>query len=84
MAQRSESVRVLEGGRIVIPARIRKELGIKAGDSLSLEVEDGVLRLETPVQRIKRAQAMLAPYLKGPSLADELIAERRADSAADG
>ncbi len=46
MAQRAESVRVLEGGRILIPARIRKELGIKAGDCLSLELEDGVLRLE--------------------------------------
>lgn len=82
MAINAEPVRVLEGGRIVIPARIRKELGIKEGDTLRVHVEDGVVRLETAARQLRRAQALLAPYLHGPSLADELIAERRAEAAA--
>src|SRR5271165_7577744 len=65
-------------GRIVIPAAIREQLGVRAGDSLYLDVEAGVLRIETYPARIRRIQRELAPYRRPGILAsDELIAERR-------
>jgi AbrB family looped-hinge helix DNA binding protein len=79
-----ESVRVLEGGRIVIPAAMRRALGVKPGDTVLLEMDDGELRVITRLQGIRRAQARLAPYVQGkPSMADELIAERRAEALAE-
>ena len=65
----------------MIPARFRHALGLKPGDSVQIELEDGVLRLESRAARIKRAQALVAKYASGRSLADELIAERRAEAA---
>ncbi len=68
-------------GRIVIPAAIREVLGIKPGDAIVLEAEDGVLRIESFKQRLGRIQDELI-RLVGPerSLADELIAERREEA----
>jgi AbrB family looped-hinge helix DNA binding protein len=38
--------RINENGRIVVPAVIRKGMGLKLGDSVVLSLEDGVLRME--------------------------------------
>ena len=71
-------VRLGANGRIVIPADVRRRLGVEAGDELVLRVVDGELRVSTLTAAIDRAQRCLAPYLAGtPSLVDELIADRR-------
>jgi AbrB family looped-hinge helix DNA binding protein len=68
-------------GRIVIPAAIRQEMGLSAGDTLLMDVEDGVLRIESYPARIRRIQREVAKYIKPGVLAsDELIAERREEA----
>ncbi len=67
-------------GRLVIPADLRRELGIAPGDVLLALVEDQRLVLEkreAVLQRLRRRFAHIPP---GVSLVDELIAERRAES----
>jgi AbrB family looped-hinge helix DNA binding protein len=68
-------------GRIVIPAVIREQMGFAPGDTLLMEVEDGVLRVESFDARLARIQDELM-QLVGPErmLSDELIAERRAEA----
>jgi len=72
-------------GRIVIPAECRKMAGLKPGDDLLIEaVGDGELRLRTREQAIRKAQAIVAPYLpKGRDLVQEFIDDRRAEAARD-
>lgn len=78
---RSVSSKINQNGRIVIPAAIRQEMGLKAGDSLVMEVEDGVLRMETHLARIRRIQREFAQYNRPGVLAsEELIAERREEA----
>jgi AbrB family looped-hinge helix DNA binding protein len=68
-------------GRIVIPAAIREEMGLAPGDSLLMDVEDGVLRIESYPARIRRIQREVAHLAKPGILAsDELIAERREEA----
>lgn len=70
------------GGRVVIPAEIRQQLGLKSGDGILLRVEDGELCLLTAHQAVKRAQDLARPFIRpGVSIVDELIAERRAEAA---
>ena len=84
MAQVTETVRMSDGGRIVIPATMREQLGLKPGDDVILELDEGQIRLMTRADGIRRAQRILARYVSGAtSLGDELIAERRAESARD-
>jgi AbrB family looped-hinge helix DNA binding protein len=74
-------VRLNESGRVLIPAEVRRELGMKAGDQLVLEVKDREVRLTTLRERIARVQAEVRRYIPaGVSLSEELIAERREEA----
>lgn len=79
-------MKLSEGGRVVIPAEIRRELRLTDGDLVCFEmVGDGEVRLMSKTQRLLRArEAFLQrlPIQPGRSLADELLAARRA--AAEG
>ena len=74
-------VKIGQGGRIVLPAPIRKALGVTTGDDLILTLSDGEVRMFTRREAIRRAQGMLKHLAPGRSLVDELIAERRAEAA---
>lgn len=70
-----------EGGRLVIPVEYRKALGVDAGDELVLILEENSLRVLTPKEGIRRAQALVRSYIpEGRCLSDELIEERRKES----
>ena len=76
--ERGIRLRLNANGRVVIPASVRKALGVEAGDELILEKKGDVFCLTTQQQRIQQAQQRAKKYLTpGTSLADELIAERR-------
>jgi AbrB family looped-hinge helix DNA binding protein len=69
------------GGRIVIPAPMRKALGIGNGDRVQLQVVDGELRIVPQEVALRRVQEFVAKYVpKGVSLVDELIEERRREA----
>lgn len=74
--------KVTQGGRIVIPAEMRRRLGIEIGDDVSVVVDNGSLRIRTQRESIKRAQELVRKFVpEGVSLVDELIAERRREAA---
>lgn len=74
--------RIVSGGRLQIPADVRKELGLTDGDNVRLEVVDGELRVRSYHAVIKAIQAEVQKYVPaGVSLVDELIADRRAEAA---
>jgi len=78
---RSVSSKINQNGRIVIPAAIRREMGLKAGESLLMEVEDGVLRIESHRARIRRVSESLRQLIPPERcLSDELIADRREEA----
>jgi AbrB family looped-hinge helix DNA binding protein len=66
-------------GRVVIPAAIRRELGLHQGRELVAMVEEGAVVL-MPRDEIKRRLRAMFAHVR-TSMADELIAERRAEAA---
>jgi AbrB family looped-hinge helix DNA binding protein len=76
--------RIGAGGRLVIPAKMRRALGLEEGTAVNLGVEDGELRVWTVREGVRRVQELMKPYIiPGQSIVDELIAERRAENARD-
>lgn len=72
------SVEVGAKGRLVVPAPLRRELGIEEGTELVAVAEDGALVLMTRDAIAGRLLGMYA-HLEG-SMADELMAERRMEA----
>jgi AbrB family looped-hinge helix DNA binding protein len=71
-------VQVGEKGRLVIPAAMRKALGIGVGTTVELRHEDNELRISTMRSRLRRAQERIRQVIPpGISLSEELSAERR-------
>ena len=74
--------RMTEGGRLVIPAELRRELALQPGDSVVLDVADGVLRVRPLRRAVEQARGLLRQYLPaGISLSEELIRDRREEAA---
>ena len=69
-------------GRIVLPAVVRRALGLRPGDQLIVDVEGQEIRLVTVAEAARRAQELVRRYVDpGESLAEGLVAERRRESA---
>lgn len=81
MGSISVKAKVNDQGRIVIPVAIRREMDLKPGETVLMEIEDGVLRIESHRARIRRIQEEFKQYATPGTLAsDELIAERREEA----
>ena len=78
--QNHKEVKVGPQGRLVIPASIRRAMGIVPGEILLATTKDGRLVFERPDQVLARLKRTFANVPADVSLADELIAERREDA----
>lgn len=73
--------RINANGRIVLPAAMRKAIGVKPGDEVLLRVEDGEICVYTMANAVRQVQELVRPYAKGKgSMVDELIRERRREA----
>ena len=76
-------INVAANGRMVLPAEVRKRLGLENGGKLVLNENEFGLELTNFRQRAKRAQALYKKYSRGNDqlTVDDLIAQKRADAA---
>lgn len=79
-AARQGLLRINPQGRVVIPAALRRALGLQPGDVLVARAEEGRLVLEKRADILKRLQDWFAGVPRDVSLVDELLAERRAEA----
>ena len=75
----AQAVKIIDGGKMVIPAAMRRKMGIGRGDTVIVELTpDGELRVRPQAAAITRAQAIVSGFANsGESLAAALIRERR-------
>ena len=73
--------KVIAGGKIVIPAELRRELGIKDGDVVVVnQTPGGALTIKTHRQIIREGQERFRAMLRQPFTVEEFIAEKRAEA----
>jgi AbrB family looped-hinge helix DNA binding protein len=85
MAKR-QTIEVTVGpqGRLVVPAPLRRRLGIEVGDVLVARAQDDRLVLERREAILARVRGRLAAVPDDVSMVDELIAERREEAKREG
>ena len=76
--------KIERNGRLLLPAAVRRQLGIQPGDEVLLQVEDGAVRITTTEAAVRQMQHdFRAKIPDGVSVVDELIAWRREQAARD-
>ena len=83
MATSTKEIQLGPQGRLVVPAALRRELGLEPGERLLARVKDGALILEPRAVVERRLRARFRKVDPRISLADALIAERRAEAERD-
>jgi len=77
-------LRVSDGRRVVLPNEVCKQLGIKVGDTVIVDVAEGKVQLHSFDTTLANFRALLASKIPaGVSLVDDLLAERRAEAERD-
>jgi AbrB family looped-hinge helix DNA binding protein len=78
----AQAVKIIEGGKLVIPAAMRRAMGITRGDTVVVELlSDGELRVRPLASAIREAQEIVRKSVRPDrSLADELMQERKRDA----
>jgi bifunctional DNA-binding transcriptional regulator/antitoxin component of YhaV-PrlF toxin-antitoxin module len=70
--------RMTKEGRVLIPAELRKSLGLNDREPLTIYAQDGEIRIVSRLQAIKQMQRRMAVHrVEGVSVVDELLRERR-------
>jgi len=78
----TETVVLGESGRIVLPATIRKEAGLKPGNRLTVSYEHGEIKILSRKMALERIRAGIIEHrgsLEG--LLDEFLAEKHEEAA---
>jgi formylmethanofuran dehydrogenase subunit D len=69
---------VAPNGIVSIPPELSVNMGWQAGDKLTVQVENGEIKIFSQAQAIARAQDWVMGFVpEGRSLVDELIADRQ-------
>lgn len=78
----SQKVKVVEGGKLVIPASFRRAMGISPGDTVIIDLDGGELRVRSLPSAIARVQERMRELNPdGRLLSEELLSDRRAEAA---
>ncbi len=75
----AQRAKVVSGGRIQLPADVRRALSLVDGDTVLVEVVGDEVHVRPLRDAVQRVQSRLRQYVPvGVSLSEELIADRRA------
>ena len=75
------STRLERSGRILIPAAVRRQLGLSEGSQVLVKVEEsGALQVTSRSQALAKAREEIRKYIPaGVDLAEQLIWDRRTE-----
>jgi AbrB family looped-hinge helix DNA binding protein len=79
-------MKVSEGGRVVIPAPIRRSLELSDGDTVVWDMHNGEVHLSTRKKQLEKARALFqksTPPGTQPHLVQEFLNERRSETDRD-
>ena len=72
---------VAKDGKVEIPSEVATAMGWQAGEKLTVQVQNGEVRIFSQAQAVCRAQAWVKSFVaEDRSLSNELIAERRREA----
>ncbi len=75
--------KIIAGGKIVIPADLRRQLGYADGDTLIVERDGNAVVLKSRAQMLTEIQADFKATIKDPFTVGDFLAEKWAETDAE-
>lgn len=82
MAIRTMDINVAGNGRMVLPASVRKAMGLQGDAKVILTIEDDQVRLSPMKHGVSRAQALYREHARLTRTTDDFLVERNDETAA--
>ena len=76
----SYHAKLIKGGKIVIPAMLRRSLGLEDGDTLVVDQEDGKIIIRSQAAALRELQAKVKAKLTLPVSVDSYLKEKWAEA----
>ena len=83
MATQTMDIRVAGNGRMILPASVRKAMGLHGDAKVILTIEDDQVRLSPIGHGLSRAQAFYREHAKQARTTDDFLNDRRVEAAVD-
>jgi AbrB family looped-hinge helix DNA binding protein len=83
VASQSIDINVAGNGRMVLPASVRKAMGLHGDTKIILTIEDDQVRLSPIGHGVSRAQALYREHAKHARTTDDFLEDRKVEAAAD-
>lgn len=83
MATQSIDVKVASNGRMILPASVRKAMGLQGDVKVILTIEDDQVRLSPIGHGVSRAQALYREHAKQARTTDDFLSDRKAEAVVD-
>ena len=83
VSTQSIDVRVASNGRMILPASVRKAMGLHGDAKVILTVENDEVRLSPIGHGVSRAQALYREHVKEARTIDDFLSDRNADVATE-
>lgn len=83
MATQTIDVKVASNGRMILPASVRKAMGLHGDAKVILTVEDDQVRLSPIGHGVSRAQALYREHAKQARTVDDFLTDRKAEAATE-
>jgi len=59
----SQAVKIIDGGKLIIPAAFRRQLGIGIGDTVVVELTEDGLHVRSLLSAVRQAQSIVRGFL---------------------
>jgi AbrB family transcriptional regulator, stage V sporulation protein T len=76
----SYHAKLIKGGKIVIPAQLRRELGFKEGERLVIERDGTGMVVRSYAVVVRDIQRQVRAMIKTPFTVDDFLAEKYAEA----
>ena len=83
MVTQSIDVNVASNGRMILPASVRKAMGLQGDSKVILTIENDEVRLSPIGHGVSRAQALYREHVRQARTLDDFLSERKAEVVAE-
>ena len=83
MATQTIDIKVAGNGRMILPASVRKAMGLHGEAKVILTIENDQVRLSPIGHGVSRAQVLYREHAKQARATDDFLSDRKAEAAAD-